>query len=81
MKRKAKELQAARLAAAKGKPTARSSMTGFGGNGKSNDSSTSVEITPAEPVVSKPSRPARFGIVVTFYCFSFYFGTKISAFL
>ncbi|XP_028400198.1 coatomer subunit delta-like [Dendronephthya gigantea] len=59
MKRKAKELQAARLAAAKGKPTARSSMTGFGGNGKSNDSNISVEITPTEPVVSKPSRPAR----------------------
>ena len=60
MKRKAKELQAARLAAAKGKPTARSSMTGFGGNGKSNDTSASVEITPTEPIVKKPSRPTRY---------------------
>ena len=60
MKRKAKELQAARLAAAKGKPTARSSMTGFGGNGKSNDANLSVEITPTEPIAPKPSKPIRF---------------------
>ncbi|CAB3990872.1 Coatomer subunit delta [Paramuricea clavata] len=59
MKRKAKELQAARLAAAKGKPTARSAMTGFGGNGKSNDAVLSVEITPAESVAPKPSKPIR----------------------
>ena len=59
MKRKAKELQAARLAAAKGKPSARPSMMGFGGSGK-NDANTSVEITPAEPVAPKPSRPVRF---------------------
>ena len=59
MKRKAKELQAARLAAAKGKPT-RSSMTGFGGNGRSNDTNISVEITPTEPVAPKPTRPTRF---------------------
>ena len=59
MKRKAKELQAARLAAAKGKP-ARSSMTGFGGNGRTNDTNISVEITPTEPVAPKQTRPSRF---------------------
>lgn len=56
MKRKAKELQAARLAAAKGKAP-RSSMTGFGGNTKT-DYSNTVEITP-EPTVTKPTRPTR----------------------
>lgn len=59
MKRKAKELQAARMAAAKGKFMGRQSMTGFGGSGKSSDTSSFVEVTPIEPVAPKSSKPAR----------------------
>ena len=57
MKRKQKELQAARLAIAKGKAP-RSTMTGFGGNTKP-DYNQPVEITP-EPTVPKPSKPVRY---------------------
>ena len=57
MKRKAKELQAARLAVAKGKAS-RSSMTGFGGNSKA-DYNHAVEITP-ETITTKTAKPTRF---------------------
>lgn len=56
MKRKAKELQAARLAVAKGKAP-RSSMTGFGGNSKA-DYNHAVEITP-ETITTKTAKPTR----------------------